>query len=392
MDGALPWQIFNKNETQMWQTRDLQEENQMNQASTYGDVIEFAIRYPETKDSETKDPSSAHHGSTHEITHHRNGSDVLWVTGQKYDTLVKLATDGRTTLYVMPPGSGPHGMAFDAAGRLWLTLEFVGKIARLDKRTLEFAGKIVRLNEHGNNVDEYNVCLKGNPGEINTHPHGLGIGGDGETIWFTGKATGTVGKIAPDGKVQHFALPTVGSVPIYIRNGPDNNMWATELVGNAIARITPGGNVDEYQIPTSNSRPIAIVPEPGGKAMWFTEEAGNKVGRINTEGKVEIVEYSVPRSQENVLLAGLSFDDENNLWVQQYVNHNVPTLGGTDYLVKIDKAILTADPSDIMGVPFTFYPVPSNDTMMHRIIRGPDGNMWFTEMNTDKVGRLSLVG
>jgi virginiamycin B lyase len=362
----------------------LQEENQMKQASTYGDVIEFAIGYPETKDPPSAHhcsthESSAHHGSTHEITHHRNGSDVLWVTGQKYDTLVKLTTDGRTSLFSMPPSSGPHGMAFDAAGRLWLTLEF--------------AGKIVRVDENGNRPDEYNVCLNGNPSEINTRPHGLGIGDDGETIWFTGKATGTIGKIAPDGKVQHFALPTAGSVPIYIRNGPDHNMWATELVGNAIARITPGGNVTEFPIlKTSNSRPIAIVPEPGGKAMWFTEEAGNKVGRINTDGKIEIVEYSVPRSQENVLLAGLSFDDENNLWVQQYVNHNVPTLGGTDYLVKIDKAILTANPSDINGVPFTFYPVPSENTMMHRIIRGPDGNMWFTEMNTDKVGRLTLVG
>ena len=159
------------------------------------------IGYPETKH-----PSSTHHGSTHEITHHQNGSDVLWVTGQQYDTLVKLATDGRTSLYSTPAGSGPHGIAFDAAGRLWLTLEFAGKIARLD--------------ENGNIVQDYNVCLNGNLDEINTRPHGLGIGGDGETIGFTGKATGTVGKIAPDGKVQHFALPSAGSVPIYIRNGP----------------------------------------------------------------------------------------------------------------------------------------------------------------------------
>jgi len=114
----------------------------MNQASTYGDVIEFAIGYPETKDAssahhgsthETKNLSCGHHGSTHEITYHRNGDDVLWVTGQKYDTLVKLATDGRTSLYSMGSGSGPHGMGFDAAGRLWVTLEFAGKIARLDE-------------------------------------------------------------------------------------------------------------------------------------------------------------------------------------------------------------------------------------------------------------------
>jgi len=111
--------------------------------------------------------------------------------------------------------------------------------------------------------------------------------------------------------------------------------------------------------------------------MWFTEEAGNKVGRIDMDlinkdsidKDCAIVEYSVPRSQENVLLAGLSFDHENNIWVQQYVNHNVPTRGGTDYIVKIDKAILTANPSDITGIPFTFYPVPSEDTMMHRIIQ-----------------------
>ena len=96
----------------------------MNQASTYGNVIEFAIGYPETKH-----PSSAHHGSTHEITH-RNGSDVLWVTGQKYDTLVKLATDGRTSLYSMPAGSGPHGIAFDAAGRLWLWVRALGRDTR----------------------------------------------------------------------------------------------------------------------------------------------------------------------------------------------------------------------------------------------------------------------
>src|SRR5260370_41965326 len=111
----------------------------MNQASTYGDVIEFAIGYPKTKD-----PSSAHHGSTHEITCHRNGSDVLWVTGQKYDTLVKLATDGRTSLYSMPPGSGPHGIAFDAPGRRSLTPQVSGETGQ--------------LRDKGNTVEQSNSC------------------------------------------------------------------------------------------------------------------------------------------------------------------------------------------------------------------------------------------
>jgi virginiamycin B lyase len=97
-----------------------------------------------------------------------------------------------------------------------------------------------------------------------------------------------------------------------------------------------------------------------------------------------ITEFSVPKSQDNVLLAGLSFDNEKNL----YVNHNDPSPGGPDHIIKIDKAILKANPSDILSVPITFYSIPTADTVMHRIIQGPDGNMWFTEMHADKVGKL----
>jgi virginiamycin B lyase len=35
--------------------------------------------------------------------------------------------------------------------------------------------------------------------------------------------------------------------------------------------------------------------------------------------------------------------------------------------------------------------VPTRDTVMHRIVQGPDGNVWFTELNADKVGRLTVA-
>lgn len=59
--------------------------------------------------------------------------------------------------------------------------------------------------------------------KINTHPHGLGIGSDGKTVWYTGKATGTLGRIKLEGNVETFALFTVGSPPIYINAGSDGN-------------------------------------------------------------------------------------------------------------------------------------------------------------------------
>jgi virginiamycin B lyase len=330
----------------------------------------------------------APHGSTHEIAiDPRTGQ--LWMSGQNFDALMQMNPDGSGMRFApMTPGSRPHGLGFDRAGRLWATLEYHGQIVRLDRN-----GRIARRHD-------IRLECRGCPEPINPHPHGLGIGADGETIWFTGKATGTIGRLSPNGQVRHWQLPTVGSVPIYIRLGPDGNMWATELVGNAIARVTPSGAITEYPIPTNNSRPIAIIPGPGGeRAMWFSEEAGNRVGRIDLACLVRaeaagqptapcIAEYRVPKPQPNVILAGLAFDMAGNLWVQQYVDQNHPDPEGRDHIVRIDRAGLAAGPDGLRPAHFTSYAVPTRRSVMHRIILGAGGAMWFTEMGADRVGRI----
>lgn len=336
-------------------------------------ITEFALPYP----GRSHAAHGTGHGSTHELAFEPGGG-ALWITGQHDDTLVRLTPGGQTTFFPLPPGSGPHGLAFDAAGRLWVSLEFSGEVVRLDRQGRIAARYDVRLTCAG--------CAE----KINTHPHGLTVGPDGQTIWYTGKATGTVGKISPDGRVQTYPLATVGSVPIYIEPGPDGNLWVTELVGNAIARVTPDGQVSEFPIPTPNSRPITIVPEPGGGAMWFTEEAGNRVSRITLSG--QITEFLLPKSQNNVILAGLAFDGWGNLWVQQYVDENNASPAGADHLIRIGPALLTAKAGDLTSVPLTYFAVPTRQTVMHRIIRGPDGNLWFTELWADKVGRLAPRG
>ncbi|WP_148040912.1 virginiamycin B lyase family protein [Montanilutibacter psychrotolerans] len=352
-----------------------------------GTIVEFPIAYPNQPSVETGACHAAPTGSTHEITFDAKGGQDLWITGQNYDQVVKVAESGAMTFYPMPTGSGPHGIEFDGDRRLWVTLEFAGQIVRLDANGQTDRTIDVRLD-----------CPTCPDGKLNTHPHGLGLGPDGMTLWFTGKSTGTVGKVTQDGQVTTYPLKTVGSVPIYVRAGNDGSMWVTELVGNAIARIKPDGTVDEFKIPTNNSRPIAIVPEPGSSAMWFTEEAGNRVSRIPgdcTSTNCVITQFQLPMSQSNVILAALAFDADNNLWVQQYVDQNNPTPAnpspaGSDYIVRIDKSILTANPGDLSQVPITYYKVPTTQTVMHRIVQGPDGNIWFTELGSNKVGRLSL--
>lgn len=342
------------------------------------EIIDFAIAYP----NKFSTPPSLQ-GSTHEMA--MNGN-TLWITGQNYDQLAAIQPDGTITFHPMPHNSGPHGITFDQAGNLWVALEFAGEIIRLDPAHPDY-----------NSATKYDVRLACTTctQPINTHPHGLAISSDGQTVWYTGKATGTLGRITAQGTVETFPISgvnnpeaTVGSVPIYIHADTDSSMWFTELVGNAIGHISVNGTVEEFKIPTPNSRPIAIVPGPDGN-VWFTEESTNNVGRIKRNCSRDcITEFPLPKSQNNLLLAALAFDANHNLWVQQYVDGNHPSPPGQDHLIKIDKQILTANSSDINNIEFDVYNVPTSKTIMHRIILGADGNLWFTELKTDKIGKF----
>jgi len=322
-------------------------------------ITTFLLKYPNIP---REDPEGE--GSTHEITWNRwHGGNKLWITGELHDQVVEVALDGSHIFHAMPFNSGPHGIEFDARGELMVSLEYAHQLAH--------------LNAQGQIVETF---------DVQADPHGLGIDPDGLTCWFTGKTANTIGKLSPDGVVRNFPLATPNALPIYIKSGPDGNMWFTELTGNKIGRVTPNGEISEFPIPTPNSRPIGIRPEPGGQAMWFTEEAGNKLGRIDMQGN--ILEFPVPKTQENVILASLAFDSDSNLWVQQYVDQANPLPQGDDHIIKIDRRILSAKSTQSLGDFLTYYKVPDRNTVMHRITQGPDGNMWFTELKQDRVGRL----
>ncbi|MSW44170.1 MAG: hypothetical protein F2836_05270, partial [Actinobacteria bacterium] len=78
---------------------------------------------------------------------------------------------------------------------------------------------------------------------------------------------------APDRAVGSFdtykPAKFAGSAPWGIAPGPDGAMWITELQGNGIGRIAMDGRVAQFPIPTPGSNPFDIAAGPDG-AMWFT--------------------------------------------------------------------------------------------------------------------------
>lgn len=336
------------------------EQNTGTSVKTNGNITEYPLNWPSDKK-----------GSTHELVIDKN---FIYVTGQNMDQVAKLDYQGTILTYFdMPKGSGPHGLLLDTEGNLWVSLEFKGTVAQLDA--------------DGCIVKEIDVKLYAKDAKtpINVAPHGIGLDTDGKHIWFTGKRTSTVGKFnITTEKVEHFQLDNLSSLPIFLSAGANGTMWGTELFSSAILNVTSDGTVKEFTIPTANSRPIAVIPDPSEPCMWFTEETGVKIGKINMDGT--ITEYPVPALQKNDILASLAFDREHNLWVQVYVDHkNLPD-SGADYLIKFDKSIREVTNSSISEIPFSIHVVPSTGTMMHRIKMDHDGNLWFTEMMTDRVG------
>lgn len=136
-----------------------------------------------------------------------------------------------------------------------------------------------------------------------------------------------------------------------IVTGPDGNLWFTEAATAQIGKITlsPSGTPTITQpitLPnpfnqTNGSQPQAITVGSDGN-LWFTERAMNQIGQVNPKSGQLIKEWTVPT-----------------------------------------------------GSAATYYDVNSDSSAglgLDDIVSGPDGNLWFTETNDDKIGKITTSG
>jgi streptogramin lyase len=241
-------------------------------------------------------------------------------------------------------------------------------------------------------------------------------GGPTATVVASGTGLSTVSvAFTPKPTIYQFSIPTASNKPRYIAAGSDGNMWFTEFPGNAIARITPAGVVTEFPVPTPNAfdanGPHIIAASDGN--LWFTEpgSTANKIAKSTTTGT--ITEFSTlfapPPPDEPY---GLVDRGDGNIW---YVANGSSRVGFLSYNGSL--AGETSVPTASAG-PFSIATAPDNDlyytennvdkigrihdlfspqseitltagTHPHDIIRGPDGNLWFTEFDRGNIGRLS---
>ena len=183
-----------------------------------------------------------------------------------------------------------------------------------------------------------------------------------------------------------------------ILSAPHGDVWFTEPTANRIGEIRSSGVVSWLQVPTTHSEPGGLSVGPGGE-IWFTEPKAGKIGQINSRGAIS--EFSVPLPPANPPTTGplgigpplksselpgpgvLTAGPDGNLWF---------TYGGGSYGIssvyggQIDRITPSGTISE--------YQIPSQNSEPHRIVSGPDGNLWFTEstLNGGVIGRTTPSG
>ena len=342
-----------------------------------GHVVDYIVR----KDDD--DPSIV---DAHEITAGPNG--LIYFSQQLHDRIGYLNTAGKVKFLDMPEGSRPHGIEFDKNGRLFISLEYQDKLAEIDPID-------------GTILQEFDVSFDDPSVEGVVGPHGLDVDDKGR-LWYAGKSSDTLGYYdTKNDEHKSFSLTTRSNFapnftngidfnggaagPIYIKVDRSGTPWFVNLATNEIGKIDEDENIVLYEITgfnmNNNSRPINIFEGPNG-FIWTTVEGDN----------------STDSSENPVREGGIAqFDPVSEEFINSYTQTRDKGAGGSTghtansiWFQYQEQALVELNIDEDGRRYQTTYDLPDiGQRVMHRITKGPDGNMWFTSLKEDAIGVLS---
>ena len=167
-------------------------------------------------------------------------------------------------------------------------------------------------------------------------------------------------------------LPPAGTGPI---NTPTVNKEPT-----AFSATTVEGIIHEYPLPQSNSGLMRPAVDHEGR-IWFGEMGRNYLAYFDPRTRT-FQQMTPPRGHDGIM--GVQVAPDDSIWFAEqyanYIGHYFPTTG--QYQVYNLPALTIPDPSDTART--LTLPGAPND-----IALDAHGNVWFTELNADSVGKLN---
>ena len=216
-----------------------------------------------------------------------DGDGSAWFTEASKQRIVRVALDGAVTPFPLSTPVARLGRLALAADRsLWFAEPTVMSVTRL--RGGVFTRHITTA------------------GTGDTEPFGVAVAAD-QSVWATLPGTNELLRIAPDGSMTRFEVPTRNSGLGDIAAAPNGALYFIEMSANKIGRIA-GGKIEEFALPTPRAGLTALAVAPDG-AAWFSELRGHRIGRLRD---TTITEFELPRPDARPI--GITVDAANNVW------------------------------------------------------------------------------
>ena len=164
--------------------------------------------------------------------------------------------DGMFTRYVVGPRAGagdanvsPFGVAVDARGFVWATLQN--------------GGKLLRISEAGEVAEFELPTRQGGPGDVAVDSRG--------GVWVLELAANKIARFA-DGRFAEFVVPTPNAGITALAVAPDGAAWFTETRAHKLGRVKDGA-IREFAMPRGDARPVGLAVDRSNN-VWYADLSG----------------------------------------------------------------------------------------------------------------------
>jgi streptogramin lyase len=158
----------------------------------------------------------------------------------------RLNADGTSTLAkLLTPFAGAFDVALGSDGAFWIA-------------------------ESNGNIERMPLAIRGTTFAVGGHPMRISAGGDG-ALWFL-DSDGLLRRISTSGNVTTVAAVNGGvSQGDAIALGGDGAIWFTEASAGKLARVAANGSIAEFDVPSDGATPSGLT-SGGDGSLWFLEQ------------------------------------------------------------------------------------------------------------------------
>jgi virginiamycin B lyase len=318
----------------------------------------------------------------------------VMVAGQALRTIVRApgaaaSPDASFSEYLVPAANFPDQIDLDSSGRVWFSQPNLNRVTAFDPQTTQYRSYATGNLPDGLWIDPLDRLWTG--------------------LYGTGAGLGRF-EIASQ-SYAGFAPPYPGAtmaIPVFSRSG---RVFVTDHVANRLSQFDPASSTwtASEVLPSPNVWIVQGSEDVENQTLYFTEFNVDRLARKPWNGP--ITEVQLP------LGAGVAFDvfSRGHIYYSQWnrnrlgrytiatgqvVEFTLPVAGelGGPIDVLPDGRVALGTRSvgyialfDPLAQQFTMHQIPSpNSGLKDGLVVDPQGNVWFTESNIGKLGKLSL--